>query len=247
MDNLIPSEELKDLAATAVAFRVKDGDFIGIGSGTTVLRVIEKIGDRIRNEGLQVKAIVSSYSAQISCRAAGIEVLTDPGESPDWGFDGADEIDCNLNMLKGSGGAIVRERIIGSSVSHLVTVVDESKIVKRLGMSVPVVVEVVPYALALVQASLSTLGAYQVTIKTLEGRPEPFVSELGNLLLLARFKRIEMKLHTVIKSLPGVIETGIFADLSREIVVGKQDGVWSVVKNGLELEWRVIPKDQNPI
>ncbi len=158
---------MSDLQAAAkravgehVASMISTGMTLGVGTGSTAAMAIEALGARIRNEGIQVKGVATSFAAERLARQHGI-VLTTLDESPDLdlAFDGADEVDPAFILIKGRGAAQTREKIVASRAKQFVVLVDESKVVEALGYRMPLPVEVVPMAVAPVIQVLKRLGA----------------------------------------------------------------------------------------
>jgi len=225
---------MKEKVAEVLAKRVKDGDVIGIGSGSTVELTLKKIGERIRNEGLQVSGAVSSYHAAMTALEAGIKVLgSTPMPKMSWGFDGADEVDTNLNMIKGHGAAMLNEKIMARSVGHLVIVVTEDKLVSHLGEKFSVPVEVIPAALSIVKAALNEFGVKECIVRRTVDRGIPLITEHGNLILDCSFSSIAPELENRLKCITGVVETGLFMGYAHEVIVAKKSGVVCLtLKNG---------------
>lgn len=232
-------DDLKRAAARAIGARVRDGEVLGVGSGSTVLAAVAAIGQRIGAEGLRVAAVAASYEAEDACAAAGIDVIAAASrERLDWAFDGADEVDPHLDLLKGRGGAILRERIVATMAARFVIVGDESKLVERLGTNFPVPVEVAPAARHALPDALRALGASDVELRMCRGGKDgPVITEYGNLLIDARFPSIERGLDARIKAIPGVVETGLFEDICDELLVAKHDGLWRAVRGAGGVTW----------
>jgi ribose 5-phosphate isomerase A len=226
--------EQKRRLGIEVSRHIHDGQLLGLGAGSTVACVITAIGDRIQREKLSVSAIVSSYETELACAIAGIRVVTGLNTRPKWGFDGADEVAPNLDVLKGSGGKMLREKIVASTVERLVILVDESKMVARLGTRFPIPVEVIPEAREPVSRELKRLGAVDVTVRA-SADTCLVISERGNLILDSRFSPVTPGLGLQIKGIPGVVETGLFEQMCHQVWVAEHDGVWSLEKRGTEV------------
>lgn len=224
---------MKEIVGREIAGRVKDGQILGVGTGSTVDAAIDAIAARVRSEGLRVSALTTSYQSAVTLGRSGIAVL-DPlsydGEVH-WGFDGADEVDPRHRLIKGKGGAQLREKILAARCGEFVVIVDESKLVRRLGERTAVPVEVVPEALGRVTSDLGKLGASEVTLRSgLPGKHGPVISEAGNLILDARFPEIGDSLERDLKCLVGVVESGLFFSYATEVLVAGGDGVRSLEK-----------------
>lgn len=219
---------MKALVARALAKRVKDGEVLGLGSGTTVELAVDQIGQRIARENIRVTVVPTSYRIAMVAEASGLQVLT-PGlaRELDWGFDGADEIDDNFNAIKGRGAAMLLEKIVAKRVKDFVIIASEEKMVSRLGSKTPVPIEVIPEALHLVNKELKHLGAREVVTREASAKYGPIITEHGNIVLDAWFDHVEPKMEAAIKSITGVVESGIFAGYVTEVLIAKTDGVWS--------------------
>jgi len=203
----------KKTAGEKAAGYVKDGMVVGLGTGSTVKHTIKKIASRIRGENLNIIAIPTSDETEELAIKEKIP-LSSLNENPgiDIAVDGADEVDKNFNLIKGGGGAHVREKIIASAAMEFVVVADFTKKVSKIG-KFPVPVEVLPLAVEFVKSELIKLG----------GKPElrkNFTTDNGNLILDTKFlienpEELEIKLN----SIPGVVDNGIFAQRKPEKVI----------------------------
>jgi ribose 5-phosphate isomerase A len=222
------NDSLKRILAQHVAARVQNKEIIGIGTGTTVDAVISEIGSRISRESLKVSAVVTSYESSLACHRAGITVL-DPlafrGEFS-WGFDGADEVDEKCRLIKGKGGAMLREKILASRCREYLILVENHKIVANLGRSSFIPIEVVPEAYPFIPSKLNSLGALEIKLR--DGKPSkhgPVITEHGNLVVDARFSSITDGLEKEINQIVGVVENGIFTSFATEILVAEPSGI----------------------
>ncbi len=214
----ITNREQKEQVASRIAARVKEGDVIGVGSGSTSFLAIQAIGRRMLAEKLNVVAIPTSTEVALACTVLGIPTTTLLNMKPDWCFDGADEVDPDNNLIKGRGGQMFAEKLLISSSPENYILVDESKLVPVLGKKFPVPVEVFPEALHLVENELMALGAAEVRLRLGKGKDGPVVTESGNFILDARFEQIGTDLEKRIKVIPGVIESGLFMGYNVSIV-----------------------------
>lgn len=207
----------KKLAAEESVAYIKDGMIVGLGSGSTVNLMLQKLGQRV-GEGLDIKGIPSSKKTERLATELGIP-LTDFSsvDRIDIAIDGADEVDSGLNLLKGGGGSLVREKVVDLTADKLVIVIDASKMVAELG-DFPLPVEVVPFGWQVTAQNISDLGA--VTSLRKKGR-NVFVSDNGNYVLDCKFDKITepKKLHEAIKQMVGVVETGLFLEMADEVVM----------------------------
>lgn len=217
----------KEAVGQEVARRIRSGEVIGIGTGSTVDAALIAIGARIQSEGLRVLGVPTSYESAWKCSEMGISVCAPESVSRlTWGFDGADEVDPELRVIKGKGGAMLREKIVAALCDRFVVIVDESKLVSRLGERTAVPVEVVPGARRLVESALVTLGAQSVVLRQAgPGKHGSVITEAGNVILDATFPSIGATLEREIKSLVGVVESGIFNAMAHEVIVAGSSGI----------------------
>jgi ribose 5-phosphate isomerase A len=215
IDNL----EAKQKIAVQLAARLRPGDVFGAGSGSTSYVTILALGERIRKENLHCTAIPTSHEMMLACVAQGIPVGGLWEYSPDWCFDGADEVDPANNMIKGRGGAMFKEKLVMRAASRSYILIDQSKRVERLGVKFPVPVEIHPSAVTVAEKALLAAGASEIVLRLGKGKDGPVVTENGNFILDARFTGITEGLERELKSITGVLETGLFQGFSVEILV----------------------------
>ncbi|RCW50605.1 MULTISPECIES: ribose-5-phosphate isomerase RpiA [Halanaerobium] len=212
----------KKLTGERAAEYIKDGMIIGLGTGSTAYYAIKKVGEMVKN-GLKIKAVPTSKETAKLAAAEGIELveLSDV-KSLDLTIDGADEVDPDFNLIKGGGGALLREKIVASATDQLIIVVDESKLVEHLG-AFPLPVEVTPFSW---QYTQQMIEKFSCSSKIRKENGEIFVTDNGNYILDCDFGKIEdpVKIAVELNKLPGVVENGIFAEMAEIIVVGYNDG-----------------------
>ncbi|SDE52651.1 ribose-5-phosphate isomerase [Mucilaginibacter pineti] len=213
----------KQKVADQIAAKVKDGDVLGVGSGSTVYMALLAIAERIRNEKLKVLAIPTSLEISMFCSKLGIPLTTLFENKPDWLFDGADEVDPDNSLIKGRGGAMFKEKLLISSSAVNYIIVDDSKVVKKLGTNFPVPIEVFPQALLHVEAELKKLGANSIVLRPAKGKDGPIITENNNLIFDCYFNEIGKSMEQDIKSITGVIESGLFIGYNLEILVASND------------------------
>jgi len=218
----------KELVAKELAKRIKNGEIIGVGTGSTVDACLVEIGKRVVAEKLALQVVPTSYGSAWKCQELGLAVLHREfrGELA-WGFDGADEVDPNRWLIKGKGGAMLMEKILAAKCKQYVVVVDDSKLVTSLGLKCPVPVEVIPGAVTIVERGLAKIGAREVIMRKGTGIHGPVISECGNIILDVTFAKIEQDLERQIKSIVGVVESGLFIGYTTEVLVAGKDGVSS--------------------
>ncbi len=216
----------KQLAATAAVKLAQDGMVVGLGTGSTAAFMISALAQRMQ-EGLRiVGAVASSQASKDLAAQLGIP-LTDLDTHPelDLYIDGADEIDPQLRLLKGGGGALLREKILATSSKRFVVIADSSKRVSQLGQNFPVPVEIVPFALTPVRKRLEALEA---VVSVRQRGDATFVTENGNIILDCAFPDAVANPEDVdarMQSIVGVVETGFFLHLAQQAIIGGPDGV----------------------
>jgi len=231
--NIDWQEQAKKSAAKEAVKHVKDGYVIGLGSGSTAAFAIQEIGKQTKQKQLEILAIPTSYQAFHLATQNQISITTlDEHPKPDLTIDGADQIEKKtLNMIKGMGGALAREKIVAAASKKLVIIVDETKLTEKLGFNQLVPVEVLPFALALVTAKLRELKG-KLTLREGKGKVGPVVTDNGSFILDTDFGIIKdaEKLDTQINSIPGVVEHGLFLGMTDIVYVGTQIGVQKLEK-----------------
>ncbi len=214
----ISNREEKQKVADKIASMVKDGDIIGVGSGSTAYLALLKIADRIRTEQLHIHAIPTSQEIKMACAKLGIPLTSLLEHKPNWTFDGADEIDPNHNMIKGRGGAMFKEKLLISSSPQTFIIADPSNMVSKLGSRFPVPVEIFPDALIHADQALRSLSPVDIKLRMAQGKDGPIITENGNLILDVWFNNIPDNLENAIKSITGVIESGLFMHYEVKII-----------------------------
>ena len=219
-DNII-NKEAKVRLAQQIADKVNDGDIVGAGSGSTVYLALFAIAERVKKEKLNVKVIPSSLEITMACSNLGIAVTSLFEDKPDWAFDGADEVDPNKSLIKGRGGALFKEKLLIRSSLKNYILVDEGKIVTRLGSNFPVPIEVFPGALVYVESALRAMGITDITLRAAKGKDGPIITENNNCILDVRFDHIADDMEQKIKSITGVIESGLFIGYDLQVLIAK--------------------------
>ncbi len=217
-------ESEKELAGRAAAKFVRDGQIVGLGSGSTAYFAVVALGERVK-AGLKIVGIPTSIATEELARKVGIPLSTlDQHPDIDITIDGADEIDPHLNLIKGGGGALLREKVVASVSKKMIVVGDSSKAVPALG-KFPLPVEIIPFARPVVERKLASLGAIANLRLKLDG--QPFITDNGNYILDASFGKIADP-PLVARSLsetPGVVEHGLFIGFAKLALVGKGNKV----------------------
>lgn len=218
---------LKQLAGERAVEYVESGMTVGLGSGSTVFFALQKLGQYVREGRLRgIVGIPTSVRTERLAQQFGIPLTTlEECAAIDLTIDGADEIDPDLNLIKGLGGALLREKIVASVSKKLVIVADESKWVQQLGTKAPLPVEVVPFGWKTIIRFVESLGGNPV--QRLDAAGRPFVTDNGNFILDCRFSGIPdpAELEQRLNNRPGVVENGLFLGLATVAVVAGAEGV----------------------
>lgn len=216
---------LKMIVGYEAAKEIKDGQIIGLGTGSTTHYFIEKVGMRIKEEEISVMGVPTSYHSFMLAKQWNIPVTTLEEHNIEIAVDGADEIDPNLNLIKGGGGAHTLEKIVDYSADKLVIIADDSKLVDRLG-NFPVPLEIIPESTKLVFGSLRDMGA-DPKIRMAVAKDGPVISDNGNFIIDANFHGIDnpIQLEKDLNSIPGVIENGIFSQMVDKVILGTSNGI----------------------
>jgi ribose 5-phosphate isomerase A len=218
----------KELAGRAAAKLVRDGDIVGLGTGSTAYFAVIALGERVK-AGLKMTGIPTSIATAELARKVGIPLTTlDQHPAIDIDIDGADEVDPHLNLIKGGGGALLREKVIAAASKKFIVVADSAKVVPMLG-KFPLPVEIIAFARAVVEPKIARLGA-SIKMRT---RPDgsPYLTDNGNPILDCSFGKIEdpSALARALTNIPGVVEHGLFIGLASKALVGKENSVGEIV------------------
>ena len=219
MPNKISNQEQKEKVAKEVAAKAKDGDVIGFGSGSTSYLAAKEIARRMEEENLKITAIPTSFEIKALCQDLKIPTVSILEAKPDWAFDGADEVSKQDNILiKGRGAAMFKEKLnmVNSGITYIL--VDNSKFVDKLNEKFPIPIEVYPEAVSSVKEALLDLGLTECTLRKAEKKDGPVFTENHNVILDAKFVEVYETLEEDIKSITGVIESGLFIDYPVEIL-----------------------------
>ncbi len=223
-------DQEKETAGRASIRFVHDGQILGLGTGSTAVHAIRAIGERV-SKGLKIIGIPTSVRSKELAASLGIPLATlDDYQQIDVTIDGADEVDPALNLIKGGGGALLREKIIASATKQLVIVADSQKQVPCLG-KFPLPVEVIPFAQALVAKEIAALGA-SVEIRP-DGKGGPYVTDEGHHILDCRFGTIPdpPALARTLSCVPGIVEHGLFIGMADVVLIGKGSDVVELRKS----------------
>ena len=220
-------------ACTRALELVRDGQMIGLGSGRAAAQVTTLIAEKIRKEALSLVFVASSYQIEMLARQLGLRLVHLESERPlDLTLDGADQVEMKtLNIIKGGGGALAKEKIIGSNAKKVAIMIDESKLTKRLGDGQLVPVEVLPFGAGAVTRSIERLGG-KPALRCGQGKVGPTITDNGNMILDVDFGAIRdpVSLEREIKMIPGVVEVGVFSGMADLVYVARKDGSVEVLK-----------------
>ena len=216
---------MKQIVADAAIKEVKDDMILGLGSGSTAALMIKSLADDIHSGKLKnIRGVATSFQSEVLALELNIPIIDLASVSHiDLAIDGADEVDPGFQLIKGGGACHVREKLVADKANQLLIVVDESKLVKHLNQSFPLPVEVLPNAWKQVQNVISEMKGNS-TLRMAAKKAGPVVTDQGNLILDVLFddgikhpKDIEMNINNI----PGVLENGLFVDLTDRVLVGK--------------------------
>jgi ribose 5-phosphate isomerase A len=224
LGGLVEQIEMKKQAAEKAVQYIEDGMVIGFGTGSTVEFAIKKIRELVDN-GLKIKGIPTSLKTKRLATELKIPLIElDDHTEVDVTIDGADEVDSNLNLIKGGGGALTREKIIAYHSKKVIIVVDETKIVKGLGCDSSLPVEVTKFGWKATKKELEGLGCTTELRKIID---EAFITDNQNYIIDCDFGKISDPevLEKEINSIPGVLENGLFIGLADEVIVGSKQGM----------------------
>ena len=228
--NFSSSDQAKFVAAKRACEFVHNGMKLGLGTGSTAAWMVRCLAERVNKEGLKVKGVPTSIQTADLAKKLGIEVITlDSAGQLDLTIDGTDEFDGNLNLIKGAGGALLREKIVASASDKMIVIADDAKGVERLGRF-PLPVEVLNFGFKssqlLIQALLEFQDVDSSIMKTRMVGDLPFVTDEGNHILDLYLGRVgdATALSLALNQVPGVVENGLFVKLCDVVIVGLADG-----------------------
>jgi ribose 5-phosphate isomerase A len=217
-------DQQKTLAAQKAIEWIQDGQTLGLGTGSTVHHFLTALGQRVQ-QGLRVRGVPTSQATAVYARQLGIPLL---GNEEPWDIDiavdGADQVDPNFNLIKGGGGALLREKIVAKAARQFIVIVDQAKQVARLGLPFPLPVEIVPFGWRTTQRHLEHMG-WPSPLRHKAG--EPFLTDNGNYILDLHIPEITnpSALESSLNRIPGVVECGLFVMLTSLVIAGTNNGV----------------------
>lgn len=229
-EELSPIDRAKRAAARCAADEIENGMRVGLGTGSTAAWMVRRLGERVHEEGLRIRGVPTSTRTADLAREAGIEVITlDEATWLDVTIDGADEFDPGLDLIKGGGGALLREKIVATASDRMIVIADAAKAVTTLGaFALPV--EIVPFGWQTTRRLVvELLGGMDVqgrdaTLR--EAGARPFVTDEGHYILDLHLGRIgdPQALSLALNQVPGVVESGLFLNICDLVIVGFEDG-----------------------
>ena len=216
---------MKTAVAEAAIADVKDGMILGLGSGSTAALMIKSLSENIRSGKLKnIKGVPTSFQSEVLALELGIDLLDLTSVAKiDLAIDGADEVDPSYQLIKGGGACHVREKLVATKADKLLIVVDETKLVDKLNKVFPLPVEVIPSAWKQVQEIINKMDA-ESSLRMASKKAGPVVTDEGNLILDVLFKggiNDPYKVENEINNIPGVLENGLFVDLTQKVLVGR--------------------------
>ncbi|XP_070261943.1 ribose-5-phosphate isomerase [Myotis yumanensis] len=224
------AEEAKKLAGhAAVENHVRNNQVLGIGSGSTIVHAVQRIAERVKQENLNLVCVPTSFQARQLILQYGL-TLSDLDRHPeiDLAIDGADEVDADLNLIKGGGGCLTQEKIVAGYASRFIVIADFRKDSKNLGdqwhKGIPI--EVIPMAYVPVSRAVTQKFGGVVELRMAVNKAGPVVTDNGNFILDWKFDRVHKwsEVNTAIKMTPGVVDTGLFINMAERVYFGMQDG-----------------------
>ncbi|MEA4960843.1 ribose-5-phosphate isomerase RpiA [Lutispora sp.] len=214
--------DAKRFAAERAVDYIQENMVVGLGTGSTAYWAIHKLGLKVQ-EGLNIWAIATSIQSEDIAKKLGIRLISfSEINEIDITIDGADEVDFNFNLIKGGGGALLREKIVAANSKQFIIVVDESKLVKRLG-KFPLPIETVKFGYEATLKKLHRLGC-EPRLRMIDDKA--YITDNGNYIVDCHFGSIEdsQELHDKINRIPGVVDNGLFVNMTRKVIVGYQNG-----------------------
>ncbi len=218
-------DHLKQAAALRAVEYVHDGMIVGLGTGSTAKHMVIALGEKVRT-GMRLLGVATSAETAALARQSGIPLIDSENRwEIDVAIDGADQVDPGFNLIKGGGGALLKEKIVAASAKQFIVMVDHTKQVPVLGGSFPLPIEVIPFGWGSTAWQIETLTKSRVVLRERNGAP--FRTEAGNLILDAHIDRIDRpgELETALNVIPGVVETGLFVGRTNVLIVGTPQGV----------------------
>lgn len=228
--DLSPIDKAKFVAAKRAVDYVETGMKLGLGTGSTAAWMVRCLAERIREEGIRVVGVPTSTRTAELARQLGVPVMSlDEAKWLDLSIDGADEIDAQMNLIKGGGAALLQEKIVATASDQMIVIADAAKEVGHLG-AFPLPVEVIPFGWqttkALIEETLVSMDVLNRDVTLRMNGAAPLVTDEANYILDLHLKRIgnPRQLSLVLNQIPGVVENGLFIDICDVVVIGHSDG-----------------------
>ncbi len=218
-------DHLKKAAALKAIEFVRDGMVVGLGTGSTAKHLLVALGEQVR-AGMKLRGVPTSQETAALARQAGILLIDAENRwEIDVAIDGADQVDPHFNLIKGGGGALLKEKIVAASAKQFIVMVDHTKQVPVLGGSFPLPIEVIPFGWGSTAREIEALTKSRVVLRERNGAPSR--TEAGNLIVDVHIDRISQpgELETALNLIPGVVETGLFVGRTNVLIVGTPQGV----------------------
>ena len=216
----ISNEAAKRAIAGQLADRAEDGHVIGIGSGSTSFLALLALAERVKSEGLSIRCVPTSLEIESYAAALGLPITSLIDARPDWCFDGADEVDPSGNMIKGRGGAFVREQLVFAAAARRIILVDDSKFVPRLGTNFGVPIAVVPEAANLVRQRVREATGVEPQVRPAKGKDGGVIDEQGSLVMDLTTDGViaPSALEALLLTTPGISAKGLFIGYEFEVI-----------------------------
>ena len=218
-------DHLKKAAARKAIEFVRDGMVVGLGTGSTAKHFLVALGEQVR-AGMKLRGVPTSQETAVLARQSGIPLIdTENRWEIDVAIDGADQVDSNFNLIKGGGGALLKEKIVAASAKQFIVMVDYTKQVSVLGGSFPLPIEVIPFGWGSTAREIETLTKSRVVLRERNGTP--FKTEAGHFIVDVHIDRIDnpQSLEMALNQIPGIVEPGLFVGRTDVLLVGTVDGV----------------------
>ena len=218
-------DHLKKAAALKAVEFVRSGMVVGLGTGSTAKHLLVALGEQVR-AGMKLRGVPTSQETAALAKQAGIPLIdTENRWEIDVAIDGADQVDPDFNLIKGGGGALLKEKIVAASAKQFIVMVDHTKQVSMLGGAFPLPIEVIPFGWGSTAREIEALTKSRVVLRERNGAP--FTTEAGNLIVDVHIDRISQpgELETALNLIPGVVETGLFVGRTNVLIVGTPQGV----------------------
>ncbi|TKB94263.1 MAG: ribose-5-phosphate isomerase RpiA [Nitrospira sp.] len=218
-------DHLKKAAALKASEFVRSGMVVGLGTGSTAKHLLVALGEQVK-AGMKLRGVPTSQETAALAKQAGIPLIDAENRwEIDVAIDGADQVDPHFNLIKGGGGALLKEKIVAASAKQFIVMVDHSKQVPVLGGSFPLPIEVIPFGWGSTAREIEALTKSRVVLRERNGAP--FRTEAGNLIVDVHIDRISQpgELETALNLIPGVVETGLFVGRTNVLIVGTPQGV----------------------